>query len=455
MDLPEFKTPPHNSEAEQALLGACLLDKEALESALEFVRTEDFYQEGHRLIFSCLKDLLNQGVPCDLVTLSAELSKKNLMQRAGGAAYLASLAIAVPSTASAAYYARLVAEKSLVRSLIAAASRISDEGFKGARSGEELLELAEEAVFRVSERRLGKGFAEMRHLMSDVIHEVERIQKNDGVTGVPTFRDLDFLLSGLHNGDLIILAARPAVGKTSMALNIAQNAGTLHKRLVAVFSLEMPKEQLVLRMLCKQARVNQSKVRSGRADPRDFAKLAEALVHFTDSEIYIDDSATITVSEMRAKCRKLKMEKKRLDLVVVDYLQLISGGSRRAENRQQEISEISRGLKAMAKELDVPVLALSQLSRLAERGSEEPSLSHLRESGAIEQDADVVVFLHRKKEEKGEGATPPGLIEVIVAKHRNGPAGKIEMVFIPEYTSFENKAKDDRVPDWEELPEEY
>ncbi|MCL2816961.1 MAG: replicative DNA helicase [Clostridiales bacterium] len=453
--MPEFKTPPHNTEAEQALLGACLLDKEALENALEFVRAEDFYQEGHRLIFSCLKDLLNRDIPCDLVTLSTELNKKGQMHRVGGAAYLASLTLTVPSTASAGYYARLVAEKALVRSLIAAASQITDEGFRGGHSGEELLELAENAVFHVSERRLGKGFAEIGQVAADVFEEIGNIKEQDGVTGVPTFRDLDGLLSGLHKGDLIILAARPAVGKTSMALNIAQNAGNRHKLTVAIFSLEMPKEQLVLRMLCKEARVNQSKVRTGRAEQRDINKLAEALVRFHNSEIYIDDSATITVSEMRAKCRKLKMEKRRLDLVVVDYLQLISGGSRRTENRQQEISEISRGLKAMAKELDVPVLSLSQLSRLAERGAEEPSLSHLRESGAIEQDADVVVFLHRKKEDKtDELAAPTGQIEVIVAKHRNGPSGKIEMVFIPEYTSFENKAREDHVPGWApELPD--
>ncbi|MBQ9992191.1 MAG: replicative DNA helicase [Firmicutes bacterium] len=431
----EGRIPPYSQEAEQALLGAGLLDKEAVETALEHIRPEDFYREEHRIIFACQRALVLRGEPCDLVTVSAELNKNGQMERAGGIAYLASLANIVPATSSAAYYAKIIAEKSLIRALIKAGAKISEEGLNGTVSGDELIEIAEKAIMEVTEGRTKEGLYDIKELIDDVLEQIEHIKSISGTTGVPTFRDLDkYYLSGLQKGDLIILAARPAMGKTSMAINIAQEAAIRHGKTVAVFSLEMPKEQLVQRMLCTQARVDQGRIRKGDADEEYMNKLAEAMIPFSTAELYIDDTATITVNEIRAKCRKLKMEKKKLDLVVIDYLQLITGSSRRSENRQQEISEISRSLKALAKELDVPVLALSQLSRASEKNDEEPNLSHLRESGAIEQDADIVIFLHRKKDSTEEA----GIINVIIAKHRNGAVGKVKMVFIPQYTKFED-----------------
>lgn len=435
----EVRIPPYSQEAEQALLGAGLLDKEAVESAMEFVRPEDFYKEEHRAIFACFRNLISRGEPCDLVTVSSELTKTGQLERAGGIAYLASLANIVPATSSAPYYAKIIAEKSLIRALIKAGAQISEEGLNGTASGDELIEMAERAIFDITERRNQKGFYDVKEIVGEVLEQISRIKNIGGVTGVPTFRDLDkYYLSGLQKGDLIILAARPAMGKSSMAVNIAQNAALRHNKTVALFSLEMPKEQLVQRMLCTEARLDQSKIRAGQADAAYMNKLAEAMLPFASAEIYIDDTATITVSEIRAKCRKLKMEKKKLDLIVIDYLQLITGSNRRSENRQQEISEISRSLKALAKELDVPVLALSQLSRASEKSDEEPNLSHLRESGAIEQDADIVIFLHRKR----ETTEAAGIVNVIIAKHRNGAVGRVKMVFISQYTSFEDEASE-------------
>jgi replicative DNA helicase len=429
---------PHNIEAEQALLGACLLDKEAVNSAMEFVREEDFYRDAHRLIFACLQSLLMEGKPCDVVTVVDELDKQGDLERAGGMEYIASLMDAVPSAASAAYYGRIVAEKSLIRALIAAAGKIQEHGYSHGYEAQDILELAEKSIFEVAEKRSHTNFYRISEVAVDVMEQIAQIKASDGVTGVPTFRDLDKLLSGLQKSDLIILAARPGMGKTSMALNIAQQAAVRHDKRIAIFSLEMPKEQLVQRMLCSMSEVDQGKVRAGMASSKDMSRLSQNLGPLAKAEIYLDDTASITVMEMRSRCRRLKMERKGLDLVVVDYLQLMQGSSRRTENRQQEIAEISRSLKALAKELDVPVLALSQLSRMAEKGNEAPSLSHLRESGALEQDADAVIFLHKKTDEEEDA----GLIDVIVAKHRNGPTGVVKMVFIPTFTVFKDYAKE-------------
>lgn len=446
------KIPPHNLEAEQALLGACLLSRDAVNEVMEFVRAEDFYGDNHRLIFTCVQKLITAGSPCDLITLTDALTTEGHLERAGGLPYIASLTDAVPAASAAVHYAKIVAEKALLRTLISTASRIEAEGYGGAHTAEELLELAEKAIFEVSERRLHDGFYALSELLMEVYEMMGKIKAADGVTGIPTFRDLDKLLSGLQKSDLILLAARPAVGKTSMALNIAQRAAVKHGKRVAVFSLEMPKEQLVQRMLCTQAQVNQGNVRKGVASADDFRRIADALLPLSGAEIYIDDSASITVSEMRSKCRKLMLEKKGLDLVVIDYIQLMQSASgRRTENRQQEVAEFSRSLKGLAKELDVPVLALSQLSRLAERGNEPPNLSHLRESGALEQDADVVIMLHQPREKEGgeEGAPPvqkegsaSDIVQAIVAKHRNGPIGEVKLLFRRAYTSFEDIAYD-------------
>jgi replicative DNA helicase len=447
-----LRLPPYNLEAEQALLGACLLNKDALNEILEFVRVEDFYGDNHRLIFSCIHSLVMAGSPCDLVTLTDALISAGHLERAGGVPYIASLTDTVPAASAAVHYAKIVAEKALMRTLIAAAAHIEAEGYGGAHTAQELLELAEKAIFEVAERRVHDGFHAIRDLLMEVYDMIGRIKAADGVTGLPTFRDLDKLLSGLQKSDLIILASRPGVGKTTMALNIAQRAAVKHSKRVAVFSLEMPKEQLVQRMLCTQAEVNLGNVRKGMASSEDFKRLSNALIPLSDAEIYIDDSAAITVSEMRSKCRKLMLEKQGLDLLVVDYIQLMqASGGRRVENRQQEVAEFSRSLKALAKELDVPVLALSQLSRQAEKGSDAPNLSHLRESGALEQDADVVIMLHQQKEKESEDGAPPDagfaspgsdIVQVIVAKHRNGPVGEARLLIRRAYTSFEDIAHD-------------
>jgi replicative DNA helicase len=449
----QLRLPPFNLEAEKALLGACLLSKDAVNEVMQFVRAEDFYGDNHRLIFTCMHGLVMVGSPCDLVTLTDALTGAGHLERAGGVTYIASLTDTVPAASAAVHYAKIVAEKALMRTLIAAAAHITAEGYSGAHTAEELLELAEKAIFEVSERRVHEGFHALRDLLMEVYDMMGRIKASDGVTGLPTFRDLDKLLSGLQKSDLVILASRPGVGKTTMAINIAQRAAVKHDKRVAIFSLEMPKEQLVQRMLCTQAEVNLGSVRKGVASAEDFNRLSKSLLPLSNAEIYIDDSAVITVSEMRSKCRKLMLEKKGLDLVVIDYIQLMqSASSRRVENRQQEVAEFSRSLKALAKELDVPVLALSQLSRQAEKGTDAPNLSHLRESGALEQDADVVIMLHQQREKEGEeGAPPPDaghsnsasdILQVIVAKHRNGPVGEVKLLIRRAYTSFEDIAYD-------------
>ena len=451
----QLKLPPYNLEAEQALLGACLLNKDAVNEVMEFTRAEDFYGDNHRLIFSCMHSLVMAGSPCDLVTLADSLTTAGHLERAGGIAYIASLTDTVPAASAAVHYAKIVAEKALMRTLIAAAAHIEAEGYSGAHTAEELLELAEKAIFEVAERRVHDGFHALRELLPEVFDMMGRIKAADGVTGLPTFRDLDKLLSGLQRSDLIILASRPGVGKTTMALNIAQRAAVKHGKRVAVFSLEMPKEQLVQRMLCTQAEVNLGNVRKGMASAEDFGRLSKALLPLSNAEIYIDDSAAVTISEIRSKCRKLMLERQGLDLVVVDYIQLMqTAGYRRTENRQTEVAEFSRSLKALAKELDVPVLALSQLSREAEKGkgNSAPNLSHLRESGALEQDADVVIMLHQQKEKEGEVGAPPletgygapssDIVQVIVAKHRNGPVGEVKLLIRRAFTSFDDIAYD-------------
>ena len=451
--MAELRLPPYNLEAEQALLGACLLNKDAMNEVMEFVRVEDFYGDNHRLIFSSMHGLLMSGSPCDLVTLTDALASAGHLERTGGISYIASLTDTVPAASAAVHYAKIVAEKALMRTLIAAAAHIEAEGYSGAHTAEELLDLAEKAIFEVAERRVHDGFYAIRDLLMEVYDMMGRIKAADGVTGLPTFRDLDKLLSGLQKSDLIILASRPGVGKTTMALNIAQRAAIRHGKRVAIFSLEMPKEQLVQRMLCTQAEVNLGNVRKGMASAEDFSRLSKSLLPLSNAEIYIDDSAVINISEMRSKCRKLMLEKQGLDLVVVDYIQLMqTAGGRRVENRQQEVAEFSRSLKALAKELDAPVLALSQLSRQAEKGSDAPNLSHLRESGALEQDADVVIMLHQQREKEGEDGAPApdadhgysasDVLQVIVAKHRNGPVGEAKLLIRRAYTSFEDIAYD-------------
>ncbi len=429
------RIPPQNTDAEKAVLGACLLNAEAIYSAMEYVRPADFYRQEHRVIFQCMMDLNSQAIPCDLVTVTEGLKKTAQLDMVGGMSYLAQLTNEVPSAAAAAQYSRIVADKSLQRALIEAAQNVVDTGYGGGKDGMELLGDAENVILGIGERKLKQNFRRVSLVMSQEFDRIDEIKSADGVTGVPTFRDLDRYLSGLQKGDLIILAARPSMGKTSMAMNIAANAAVQHGLSAAVFSLEMPVEQLAQRILCSHARVDQSRWRSGRLSEVDIDKLSNSLGDFGNAKLFIDDSPNITVAEIRAKSRRLQSEVG-LNLVVVDYLQLIRSGYR-VENRQQEIAEISRSLKGLAKELNIPVLALSQLSRQAEQGSDRsPMLSHLRESGALEQDADVVLFIHRPRLEDEEETTPLGQVEVIIAKNRNGPVGEEKLGFLRHYTLF-------------------
>ena len=447
------KAPPYSQEAERAVLGACMLDAQAANEVRQVLRANDFYVSAHQLIFSCIERMVDEAQPCDPVTVCEALRSRGDLERVK-ASYVAELLDSVPSPSAALHYAKIVADKAQVRALLDVAAQINANGYDGGYGGTELLELAEKAVFEVSEGRRRGDFYALPDLLTATYMAISEMQSVGGVTGIPTFPDLDNLyLSGLHKSDLIILAARPGMGKTSMAINIAQNAAARHGKVVAVFSLEMPKEQLVQRMLCTEAEVDHSRARKGGISKDDFVRLKKAVEKLSTAQMYIDDTMSVTIGEMRSKLRKLKMEHG-LDMVVVDYIQLMqgSGSGRRAESRQLEVAEISRSLKAMAKELDVPVLALSQLSRLAERNNEEPNLSHLRESGALEQDADVVLLLHRPKT-NNEGEAPlddedsmkqnqdGDKIEVIVAKHRNGPCGRAEMIFIKQYTAFRSNSE--------------
>lgn len=444
MSVPE-RVPPQNTEAEQAVLGSLLLQPEALDAVSEILAGEDFYRDAHRLIYQGILDLAAKGEPPDLVTVSELLQERGQLERAGGAAYLASLANAVPTAANASYYARIVAEKALLRSLIRVGTRIAQEGYEGGREPSELLEEAEQAILEVSRRQRREGVHHVKDLLMQTFDHLEQLAQNrDGVTGVPTFHDLDKLLGGLHPADLIICAARPAMGKTSFCLNIAQNVAVRHGIPVLVFSLEMSREQVVQRLLSAQARVDQYRLRTGSLSGEDWEKLARAVGPLSEAPLYIDDTPGIPVLELRAKARRLKSERG-LGLVVVDYLQLMQPG-RRVENRQQEIADISRSLKALARELNIPVLALSQLSRAVEQSHDRrPSLSHLRESGALEQDSDCVLFIHRPDYYDPE-SEKRGIAEIIVAKHRNGPTGSVELAFLPEFTLFMDLAREEDIP---------
>lgn len=430
------KVPPQNLEAEQSVLGAVLLDNHALNRALEILTPDDFYKEAHRRVFRAILDLYERNEAIDLVTLTEALRQRNDLEGVGGAAYLTELVNAVPTAANISHHAKIVHEKSLVRQLVRAATEIATRGYETQDRIEELLDYAEQRVFGISDAKMKPSFYPIRQIVKDSFELIERrYEQKENITGVPTgFPALDDLTAGLHPGDLIIIAGRPGMGKTAFALNIAQHAA-LDKRLpVAVFSLEMAREQLVIRMLCAEARVDAHKLRSGYLGAADWPKLTAAAGRITEAPIFIDDTAALSVLELRAKARRLKRDQG-LDMVIVDYLQLMRGRGN-ADTREQEISEISRSLKALAKELRVPVIALSQLSRAVENRTERrPQLSDLRESGAIEQDADLVMFVYRdelyKQTEENRNRA-----KIIVSKQRNGPTGDIDLVFLKEYTRF-------------------
>jgi len=435
------RVPPQNIEAEQSVLGSMLLEKEAILSASEILKGEDFYKESHKKIFEVIIDLYDKNEPVDLITVSEELRKRNALEEIGGITYITALANSVPTAANVAYHAKIVKDKSIMRKLIHVSTKLVSMGYEEGRDVEEVLDEAERMIFEIAQRRSMEGFASIRDVVIETFDMIEQLYKNKGrMTGVPTgFLDLDEMTSGFQPSDLIIIAARPSMGKTSFALNIAQYAAIREKVPVAIFSLEMSKEQLVQRMLCAEAHIDSHKLRTGNLDEDDWPKLARAMGPLSEAPIFIDDTPGINIMEMRAKARRLKAEKG-LGLILIDYLQLMQGRGN-SENRQQEISEISRSLKALARELRVPVVALSQLSRAPEmRQDHRPILSDLRESGSQEQDSDLVAFLYRD-EYYHPDTDKKNIAEVIIAKQRNGPTGVIELVWLDKYTKFANKAK--------------
>jgi replicative DNA helicase len=438
------KLPPQSIEAEESVIGGVLLDNAALDRAIELLTADDFYREVHRKIMRAMVDLHERTEPVDLVTLTEALKARGELADIGGSTYLAELADKVPTAANVAYYARIVHQKAVLRGLIQTATEIATAGYEPNPDIDQFLDDAEQKIFAISERKTRPAFFRVRDIMVDSMKAIEEMyDRKEAVTGVPTgFVDLDRKTAGLQPSDLIIIAGRPSMGKTAFALNLAQYAALNAGIGVAVFSLEMSKEQLALRLLCGEARVDMAKVRSGFAPDRDFPKLVTAAGHLSDAPIYIDDTPALSVLELRAKARRLKREREaRLGLILVDYLQLMRGHTG-ADNREQEISGISRSLKALAKELSVPVVALSQLNRQVEsRAEKRPIMADLRESGAIEQDADVIAFLYRPivydKNANERDA------EVIIAKQRNGPIGTVNLTFMPEYTRFENRAEEE------------
>ena len=438
------REPPYSLEAEISVLGGMLIDGDAVVRAVEHVDDSMFFREAHRRIFRCMVRLFERGDVADVITVSEELKKTGELDSVGGMEYLAELLDAVPTAANVEYHARLVRDRAILRRLIQASTRIIQDVYDpGERDVEEILDQAEAKIFEVAQSHERIGFVPIKQVLWPTFEHIERLQQSaSGITGVATgFADLDRMTTGLQRGDLIIIAGRPSMGKTAWALNVAQSAAIEHSVTAAIFSLEMSKEQLVQRLLCSEGRVDAQKLRRGRLSPDEYQRLAAAAGHLNTAPLWIDDSPGITILEMRAKARRLKSETD-LGLLVIDYMQLMSGTGRN-ESRVQEVSQISRGLKALSRELDVPVVALSQLSRAPEqRTDRRPQLSDLRESGSIEQDADLVMFLYRPEYYFGpvdaNGDTIEGQAELIVSKQRNGPTGMVPLYFHKEYTRFDS-----------------
>jgi replicative DNA helicase len=441
------KVPPQSLDAEESVLGGILLDHHALDRVVEVMGADDFYRESHRKIFRAMLALSEKNEPIDLVTLTDTLKARGELQEIGGATYLAGLADKVPSAANITHYARIVREKAVLRSLITVANEIASRCYNGQEDIERFLDEAERLIFDVSEKRIRPSFFKMGDMIMDTIKTVERLfERKELVTGVPTgFLDLDRMTAGLQPADLIIVAARPSMGKTAFVLNIAQYVALHANMPVGIFSLEMSKEQLVMRMLCSEARVDNAKVRTGYLGERDFPRLAMAAGRLAEAPIYIDDTPAQNVLEVRAKARRLKREAD-VGIVIIDYLQLMRGLTVQ-ENRTQELSEISRSLKSLAKELNVPVIALSQLNRQVEqRADKKPIMSDIRESGSIEQDADVIMFIYRDEVYKPD-SQDAGVAEIIIGKQRNGPTGTVRLTFRREFTRFDNLVESMEAPD--------
>ncbi len=446
-DPAAVKLPPQNLAAEQAVLGAILLDNQALFKALEVLSAEEFYRPAHRRIFEAMIELVDRNQVIDLVTLTEHLQRAGTLEGIGGSAYLTDLAQSVATAAAVTHHAKLIHEAGISRSLIGVATEIVTRGLEGTRRADELLDFAERGIFGIAERRVRGSFSSMKDVVFSTVARIDQLyNKKEKITGIPTgFVDLDDKTAGFQPSDLIIIAGRPSMGKTSLALGIALHAALSKPKpfTVAIFSLEMSKEQLCMRLLSAAGHLDMHRIRTGHLNKDEWQHLTTAASALHESKIFIDDTPAITVLEMGAKIRRLRIEDG-LDLVVVDYLQLMSG-SEDAENRQQEISNISRSLKALAKELNIPIVALSQLSRAVEnRPSKRPVLADLRESGAIEQDADLVMMIYRgdqyvtEQDETEEEAGRERTAEILIAKHRNGPTGKVLLTFLPEYAKFAN-----------------
>lgn len=431
--------PPQNVEAEQSVLGGMLIDNETVNRVVEVLRPEDFYRPAHQTIYEAILAQYQKNEPSDLITITNWLKKEGKLDEIGGPAYLAMLVDQVPATTNIGHYANIVYDKAVLRHVITGAGEIIQKGYDSKGDVDQYLDQAEKIIFEIAQRKVTKSFAHVKDIVKDSFKMIEQLyEKKEAVTGVPTgFEDFDKMTSGLQPADLVILAGRPSMGKTALALNMGGYAAIHAGFRVAIFSLEMSKEQLVQRLLCSEARVDSSRLRVGFLHESDWPKLTKAAGLLSEAPIYIDDAAAQTVLEMRAKCRRLQREKG-LDLIIVDYLQLVRGNARYTESREREISDISRSLKALAKELHVPVVALSQLNRSVEsRQDKRPQLSDLRESGALEQDADVISFVYRDEVYNKE--TPDkGVAEVIIGKQRNGPIGTVRLAFLNSYTRFEN-----------------
>lgn len=439
------RMPPQSLEAEQAVLGAVLRDNEALPKALEVIEGGNFYREAHRLIFSAMCELFELGEPIDLLTLQERLRLQERLEATGGVSYLAKLIDMTPTAGHVRHHAKIVREKAILRGLIHVATEVVSQSYEDSLEVEELLDRAEKAIFAISEQKITPSFTDIYSVIKESLKDIESLfERKQYITGVATgFTDFDEMTAGLQRGDLIIIAGRPSTGKTAFALNLAQHAACTKGIGVAVFSLEMSKAQIGVRLLCSEARISSTKLRTGFLSKNDWPQLTRAAGTLAEAPIYIDDAAVMTDLEIRAKARRI-MAEKNIGLIIVDYLQLVKGRSR-PESRQQEVSDITRSLKALAKELNIPVVALSQLSRAVEqRQGKRPQLSDLRESGAIEQDADLVAFIHRRDISPADPEDIPaeeGVAELIIGKQRNGPTGTVNLAFLKEYARFENLSR--------------
>ncbi|MFA6306366.1 MAG: replicative DNA helicase [Patescibacteria group bacterium] len=456
-----LKLPPQNIEAEASLLGCLMIDKDAIFKIADTLRPEDFYKDSHGIVYETMRELYARHEPIDILTLTSKLEEKSKLADVGGRTYIAELGNTVATSAHVVHYSAIIQRKATLRRLLSASAEITELGYREDEEIEKLLDEAEQKLFGVSQKYLKNVFQPIDNLLTEAFDRIDELHKQSGkLRGLPTgFHDLDNLLAGLQKSDLIILAARPSVGKTSLALDIARQSALISKVPVGIFSLEMSKEQLVDRMLCAQANVSLWRMRTGKLSDKeednDFSRIGDAMGRLSEAPIYIDDSASSNIMEIRTKARRLQVEKG-LGLLIIDYLQLMEGRGKYGDNRVQEVSEITRGLKGIARELNIPVFALSQLSRAAEISRPAiPKLSHLRESGSIEQDADVVMFIYRKAADRGYNydelsESEKHLAEIYIAKHRNGPTGKVNLFFDEDTVSFKNMEKTGQ-----EAPPEY